>query len=50
METFLLSLWTVPAARFSQVQFTFIMLFKSITYIQHAQEEFFKSKLFAFVQ
>lgn len=40
METFLLSLRTQPAAQlqFSQVQFTFMMLFKSITYIQHAQD------------
>lgn len=44
METFLLSLWTLPAAQFSRVQFTFVMLFKSITYIQHA-ESFFKSCL-----
>lgn len=45
METFLLSLWTLPAAwlQFSQVQFTFMMLFKSITYIQHAQKNFLKA-------
>lgn len=43
METFLLSLWTLPAAQFSQVQFTFMMLFKSNTYIQHAQKNFLKA-------
>lgn len=29
--------------QFSQVQFTFMMLFKSITYIQHAQKNFLKA-------
>lgn len=45
METFLLSLWTLPAAwlRFSQVQFTFMMLFKSITYIQNAEKNVLKA-------
>lgn len=45
METFLLSSWTLPAAQlqFSQVQFTFMMLFKTITYIQHAQKNFLKA-------
>ena len=45
METFPLSLWTLPAAQlqFSQAQFTFTMLFKSITYIQHAQKNFLKA-------
>lgn len=45
METFFLSLWTQPAAelRFSQVQFTFMMLFKFISYIQNAEKNFLKA-------